>query len=64
MMALSSLSYRVTLRLSLLNVVGGQDTHDDDDGGYCVVYPDGVDGYVLVRPSSIMEAPESEDTIH
>jgi len=37
---------------------------DDEDGGYCVVYPDGVKGYVLVRPSSIVEAPEPEDTIH
>jgi hypothetical protein len=38
--------------------------YDDEDGGYCVVYPDGVEGYVLVRPSSIVEAPEPEDTIH
>jgi hypothetical protein len=37
---------------------------DDDEGGYCIVYPDRVKGYVLLRPTSIMEAPESEDTIH
>ena len=37
---------------------------DDADGGYCIVYPDNVRGYVLVRPSSIVEAPELEDTIH
>jgi hypothetical protein len=37
---------------------------DDEDGGYCVVYPDGVKGYVLVRPSSIVEAPEDDDMIH
>ena len=29
-----------------------------------IVYPDGVQGYVLLRPSSIVEAPELEDTIH
>jgi len=39
--------------------------YDDDEGeGYCVVYPDGVKGYVLVRPTSIVEAPEPDDTIH
>ena len=37
---------------------------DDEDGDYCVVYPDGVTAYVLVRPSSIVEAPEPEDTVH
>lgn len=37
---------------------------DDADGGYCIVYPDDESGYVLVRPSSIVEAPELEDTIH
>lgn len=37
---------------------------DDADGGYCIVYPDDVEGYVLVRSSSIVEAPEVEDTIH
>jgi hypothetical protein len=30
---------------------------DDADGGYCIVYPDDVEGYVLVRSSSIVEAP-------
>jgi hypothetical protein len=39
--------------------------YDDDAGvGYCIVYPDNVNGYVLVRSSSIVEAPELEDTIH
>ena len=38
--------------------------YDDDEGNLCIVYPDGVQGYVLLRPSSIVEAPEAEDTIH
>ncbi len=38
--------------------------YDDDEGNLCIVYPDGVRGYVLLRPSSIMEAPETDDTIH
>jgi len=36
----------------------------DENGGYGVVYPDGVNGYVLVRPTSIVEAPQDDDTIH
>jgi hypothetical protein len=44
---------------------GRRGYYDDDEcGGYCIVYPDGVDGYVLVRPTSIVEAPEPDDTIH
>jgi hypothetical protein len=39
-------------------------TYDDDDRGYCIVYPDGVRQAVLVRPSSIVEAPEPDDTVH
>lgn len=38
--------------------------YDDDDDGYCIVHPDGVKGYVLLRPTSIVEAPEEDDTIH
>jgi hypothetical protein len=38
--------------------------YDDDEGGFCIVYPDGVKGYALVRSSSIVEAPEPADTIH
>ena len=37
---------------------------DDESDRYCIVYPDSVKGCVLVRPSSIVEAPEPEDTIH
>jgi hypothetical protein len=39
-------------------------TYDDDDRGYCVVYPDGVATPVLVRPTSIIEAPEPDDVVH
>ena len=43
---------------------GRRGFYDDDEGSYCVVYPDGVNGYVLVRPSSLVEAPDEEDTVH
>lgn len=39
-------------------------TYDDDDRGYCVVYPGGVANPVLVRPTSILEAPEPDDVVH
>lgn len=32
--------------------------YDDNDQEYCLVYPDGVTGYVFMRPSSIVEAQE------
>ena len=38
--------------------------YDDDEGQYCIVYPEGMTGYALMRPSSIVEAPEADDTIH
>lgn len=41
---------------------GRAGSYDDDEGRYCIVYPDGVDGYVLVRPSSIVQAPRSGDS--
>lgn len=39
-------------------------SYDDDDRGYCIVYPDGVAKPVLVRPSSIIEAPEPGEPMH
>ena len=38
--------------------------YDDDDRCYCIVYPDGARQPVLVRPSSIVEAPEPGDLVH
>lgn len=32
--------------------------YDNDEGAYCIVYPDGMTDYVLLRPSSIVKAPE------
>jgi hypothetical protein len=43
---------------------GHRGFYDDDDGRYCIVYPEDAIGYVLVRASSLVEAPEAEDTIH
>jgi|SRR5579862_8807227 len=43
---------------------GCRGTYDDDDRGYCIVYPDGVATPVLVRPSSIIEAPEPGEPLH
>jgi len=37
--------------------------YDDNDWEYCLVHPDGVKSYVLVRASSIVEAPEVEEAI-
>ncbi len=43
---------------------GRRGYYDDDEGPYCIVYPHGVNGYVLVRPSSLVEAPEEDESIH
>ncbi len=38
--------------------------YDDDVGHLCIVYPDQGEGYVLLRPSSIIEAPDVGDMVH
>ena len=43
---------------------GHKGFYDDDHGPYCVVYPEGANGYVLVSPSSLIEAPEEDESIH
>ena len=43
---------------------GRMGSYDDDDRCYCVVYPEGARKPVLVRPSSIIEAPEPDDVVH
>ena len=38
--------------------------YDDDEGAFCIIYLEGIDGYVRVKPGSIVEAPGPCDTIH
>jgi len=44
--------------------MGRMGYYDDDEGNLCIVYQDGAQGYALLRRSSIVEAPETDDTIH
>ena len=57
------------LRYGEVFIVGGRwkgrrGYYDDDEGPYCVVYPEGVKGYLFVRASSLIEALEEDEAIH
>lgn len=43
---------------------GRRGYYDNDDGTYCIVYLQNVDGWVRVRPSSLVEAPGPDDLLH